>query len=257
MTPVSTGAQVQTPTPVKTKAAAIQKGEEPPPRSAIINGSAKPITSGTPSGQKGTPATTLQTNVSPNTLPKDKALPGSKEGVPLPPGVKGPASGAANPSAKLTPENKSVTTTPTTSPPGASGPGTAASPTTLGTKGGGSGPVPEAKRVVPETEHTRPGVTPPPPPKPAAAPTPPPPVAHIEPLRRAPPPPPPPPRPAPQIARPAPPSPPRPAPPPPPPRPAPQIARPAPPPPPRPPPPPPRPAPAAAAKKCPPNVARC
>ena len=34
MTPVSTGAQVQTPTPVKTKAAAIQKGEEPPPRSA-------------------------------------------------------------------------------------------------------------------------------------------------------------------------------------------------------------------------------
>ena len=104
MTPVSTGAQVQTPTPVKTKAAAIQKGEEPPPRSAIINGSAKPVTSGTPSGQKGTPSpTTLQTNVSPNTLPKDKALPGSKEGVPLPPGVKGPASGAANPKRETDP----------------------------------------------------------------------------------------------------------------------------------------------------------
>jgi len=287
ITPVSTGAQIQTPTPVKTKAAAIQKGEEPPPKSAIINGSAKSVTSGAPSGQKGTPATTLQTNVSPNTVPKDKALPGSKEGTPLPPGVKGPASGAANPSAKFGPENKSVTTTPTaTSPAGAaSGSGAAGGPKGPGTTGpvGTTNPsaklAPESKSVTTtppagasgagtgaspktlELERKRQDVPPPPPPpKPAAVPKPAPPVAHVEPLRRAPPPPPPPPpRPAPQIARPAPPPPPRPAPPPPPPpRPPPvAVARPAPPPPPRPPPPPPRPAPAAAAKKCPPNVARC
>ena len=286
ITPVSTGAQVQTPTPVKTKAAAIQKGEEPAPKSAIINGSAKSVTSGAPSGQKGTPATTLQTNVSPNTLPKDKALPGSKEGTPLPPGVKGPASGATNPSAKLTPESKSVTTAPTpTSPPGAaSGPGAAGGPKGPGTTGpvpgttnpsaklspesksvtttspaGASGPGTAASPKTPELERKRTDVPPPPPPpKPAAVPRPAPPVAHVEPLRRAPPPPPPPPpRPAPQIARPAPPPPPRPAPPPPPRPPPVAVARPAPPPPPpRPPPPPPRPAPAPA-KKCPPNVARC
>ena len=280
ITPVSTGAQVQTPTPVKTKAAAIQKGEEPAPKSAIINGSAKSVISGAPSSQKGTPATTLQTNVSPNTLPRDKALPGSKEGTPLPPGVKGPASGGANPNPKLTPESKSVTTTPTaTSPAGAaSGSGAAGGPKGPGTTGpvgktnpgakltpesksvtttspaGASGPGTAATPKTLELERKRQDVPPPPPPpKPAAVPRPAPPVAHVEPLRRAPPPPPPP-----QIARPAPPPPPRPAPPPPPPRPPPvAVARPAPPPPPpRPPPPPPRPAPAAA-KKCPPNVARC
>jgi uncharacterized caspase-like protein len=286
VTPVSTGAQVQTPTPVKTKAAAIQKGEEPAPQSAIINGSVKSTTSGAPSGQKGGPGTRLQTNVSPTTLPKDKALPGSKEGTPLPPGVKGPASGAANPSAKLTPENKPVTTTPTaTSPAGAaSGSGAAGSPKGPGTTGpvqgttnpsakltpesksvtttspaGASGPGTAASPKTLELERKRQDVPPPPPPpKPAAVPKPAPPVAHVEPLRRAPPPPPPP-RPAPQIARPAPPPPPPPRPaPPPPPRPPPvAVVRPAPPPPPpRPPPPPPRPAPAAA-KKCPPNVAKC
>jgi uncharacterized caspase-like protein len=282
ITPVSIGAQVQTPTPVKTKAAAIQKGEELPPKSAIINGSAKSAISGAPSGQKGTPATTLQTTVSPNTLPKDKALPGSKEGTPLPPGVKGPASGATNPSAKLTPENKSVTTAPTTTSPAgaASGSGAAGGPKGPGTTGpvgttnpgakltpesksvtttspaGASGPGTAASPKTLELERKRQDVPPPPPPpKPAAVPRPAPPVAHVEPLRRAPPPPPPP-RPAPQIARPAPPPPPRPAPPPPRPPPV-AVARPAPPPPPpRPPPPPPRPAPAAA-KKCPPNVARC
>jgi uncharacterized caspase-like protein len=80
-------------------------------------------------------------------------------------------------------------------------------------------------------------------------------------VKGAAPPPPPPPaaRPQPQVTRVAPPPPPpRMAAPPPPPRPAPQIARPAPPPPPpRPAPPPPRPVAPAAAKKCPPNVARC
>jgi uncharacterized caspase-like protein len=257
---------VAPPPSVKQKALLIQQQKQPMPQSAFINPAAKTGTSGAPTGQKGAPAT-LQTNVSPGTLPKDKALPGSKEGTPLPPGVKGP--GAPNPNAKLVPENKSLTTTPPTSPTApTSGPGTAGSPKTPAPtsapivgqpKAGGSAPVPEAKRVVPETEHTRKEMPPPPPPpKPAAAPVkPPPPAARLEPPRRAPPPPPPP-RPAPQIARPAPPPPPRAAPPPPP-RPAPAVvARPAPPPPPRPPPPPPpRPAPAAAAKKCPPNVPKC
>jgi uncharacterized caspase-like protein len=287
ITPVSTGAQVQTPVSVTKKAAAIQKGEEPPPKSAIINGSVKSATSGAQPGQTGTPATKLQTDV--NTLPKEKALPGSKQGTPLPQGAKEPALGAANLNQKLVPENKSVTNNPATGPGNpASGGNARTNPTVpLVEKPKAGGPVqtpetktavpetrtvlpdtktaiPEKKTIAPETGNTRKEVTPPPPSQPAVAPPKPaPPVAHVEPTRRAapPPPPPPPPRPAPQAARPAPPPPPRVAPPPPPPPRPPPVAAvrpPPPPPPPRPPPPPPKPAPApAAAKKCPPNVAKC
>jgi hypothetical protein len=262
ITPVSTGAQVQTPASVTKKAAAIQKGEEPPPKSAIINGSVKSATSGAQPGQTGTPATKLQTDL--NTLPREKALPGSKQGTALPQAAKEPALGAANPNQKLVPQNKSLTNNPSTGPGNPVSGGNArtnpSAPTVLPeTKTA----IPEKKTIAPETGNIRKGVTPPPPPQPAAAPPKPaPPVAHVEPTRRAaPPPPPPPPRPAPQIARPAPPPPPRVAPPPPPPPRPPPVAAvrpPPPPPPPRPPPPPPKPAPApAAAKKCPPNVAKC
>jgi uncharacterized caspase-like protein len=270
VTPAGTGSQIQPPPSVKQKALLIQQGKQPMPQSALINPSAKPGTAGAPSGQKAEPATRLPVNTSPNTLSKDKTLPGMKGGSPLPHGTTGPGPGVTNPNAKLTPENKSVTTTPaTTSPAGpASGPGAAGGPKTPATtpatplagqpKTGGAAQVQEQKLLVPQTGRKKKEVPPPPPPsKPAAAPAKPVAPAAPKPQIRAEPPhraPPPPPHPAPQVARPAPP-PPRPAPPPPPPRPAPQIARPAPPPP-RPAPPPPKPA-APAAKKCPPNVAKC
>jgi uncharacterized caspase-like protein len=291
VTPVSTGAQVQTPVSVQKKALAIQKGEEPPPKSAVINGTAKSVTPaaqsgqpGTQSGQKGAPNGPASTSLSPNVVPPGHELPKTNPSVKLAPDNKSattspnpPAGGTGSANQKLVPENKSVTNNPAT----ATGNPAAAAPQVDKPKAGETKTtlpdtktlvpekkttvpetkmaVPERKTVAPETKpiapeiaHTRKDVTPPPPPKPAAAPKPPPPpVARLEPARRAPPPPPPP---RPQIARPAPPPPPpvRAAPPPPP-RPAPQIARPAPP-----PPPPPRPAaPAAAAKKCPPNNPKC
>ncbi|MDR3483462.1 MAG: hypothetical protein P4M05_00930, partial [Bradyrhizobium sp.] len=230
--------------------------------------SANPGTAVAPTGQKGAPAT-LQTNVSPNALSKDKTLPGMKGGSPLPSGTTGPVPGVATPGAKLVPENKSATTTPTTTSPAgpASGTGAGGNPKTPAT----TGPVPsvtnpsakltpdnKSSTTTPATAGPASGagaaggpktlemgrkpkdVLPPPPSaKPAAAPAkPPPPVAHVEPARRPPPPPPPPPHPAPQVARPAPP---------PPPRPVAQVARPA----------PPKPAAPAAAKKCPPNNPKC
>jgi uncharacterized caspase-like protein len=283
VTPAGVGPQL--PHSAMQKATLIQEKKVPMPASAVINQSANPATAVAPSGQKGAPAT-LQTNVAPNTLPKDKTLPGMKGGSPLPQGTTGPVPGVTTPGAKLTPDNKSATTTPTTTSPAApaSGTGAAGNPKTPTTTGPvpnvtspSAKPTPENKSAtttpatspaVPtsgagaaggpktfETGRKPTGVSPPV--KPAAAPArPTPPVAHVEPQHRVSPPPPPP-RPTPQIARPAPP-PPRAAPPPPPPRPAPQIARPAPPPPPRAAPPPPRPAaPAAAAKKCPPNNPKC
>jgi uncharacterized caspase-like protein len=267
ITPVSTGAQVQTPTPVTRKALAIQRGEEPPPKSALINPAAKQGATGAPSGQKGAPNPPLQTNVAPTNV-----TPGA-----VPPGHELP---------KTIPDTKLVPQTQPGAKPATGGPN-APAPLVGQPKAGGSAQAPEVKPVVPETKPVVPGtkpvvpgtkpvvpetkqksgpVPPPPPSKPAAAaakpvpPTPPKPeIRRAEPPRRAAAPPPPP-RPAPQVARPAPPPPraaappPRPAPPPP--RPAPQVARPAPPPP-RPAPPPARPAAPAAAKKCPPNVAKC
>jgi uncharacterized caspase-like protein len=253
------------------RATLIQEKKLPMPQSALINQSARPGP-GAPFGQKGAPAT-FQRNASPDALSKDKTLPGMKGGSPLPAGPAGSASGAPTPGAKLAPESKSATTTPaTTSPTGPASGGTAATPKSTepapGVANPSAKPTPENKSATttptgpasgtggsPKTLERKPKEVPPPPPsaKPAAAPArPAPPVAHVEPAHRAPPPPPPP-HPAPQIARPAPPAP-RPAPPPPPPRPVAQAARPA--------PPPPRPAapPAAkpaAAKKCPPNVAKC
>jgi uncharacterized caspase-like protein len=292
ITPVSTGSQVQTPTPAKTKAAAIMKGDEPPPKSLVINGTAKSIPSGTPSGQKGG---ATSTSLTPSSVPSGHDLPKTNPNelsktnpnTKLAPDNKSltttsPATGPNNPSGsntntklgpdknlntKLGPENKSLTTAPTSPATGTGNPAAGGSAKTSATnpsaplvdkpKAGGPAPSPEVKRVVPEIEHTKKDVAPPSKPE-AAPPKPPPPVAHVEPTRRAPPPPPPPPHPAPQIARPAPPPPPRPAPPPPPRPPPAVVARPAPPPPPRPaPPPPPRPAPAAAAKKCPPNNPKC
>jgi uncharacterized caspase-like protein len=282
VTTANTGAQVQTPLTVSKKTLAIQKGEQPIPQSALLNSTAKPGTAGALSDKKGAPGT-LQTNIAPNTLPKDKTLPGMKGGSSLPAaGTKEPASGAANPNLKLAPENKLTATPPTSPATGTANPaaggnaktGTSTSaPLVEKPKAGETKTavpdtktalpdtktvVPEKKTIAPETKRIVPEKetkivpetkqkfeTPPPKPK----------VDRAEPPRRAAPPPPPP-RPTPQIARPAPPPPPRPAPPPPPPRPAPQIARPAPPPPPRPPPPPP-PKPAAAAKKCPANNPKC
>jgi uncharacterized caspase-like protein len=272
------GAGPALPAAAAQRASLIQQGKLPMPQSALIN-PARPGTPAAPLGQKAapaTPATPLPTNVSPNALPQSQAVPkanalpvpGTKGAPPVPPTTTGPVPGAPNapnPNAKLAPQNHPVTTPPTAAAPnlpGAAGgpraPGTNAPAPLVGQpKSGGSAQAPEAKPVVPETARKPNAAPPPPPPKPAAsAPTAAPKPAVQPQIHRAEPPhraAPPPPRPAPQVSRPAPP-PPRPAPPPPP-RPAPQIARPAPPPP-RPAPPPPRPA-APAAKKCPPNVAKC
>jgi uncharacterized caspase-like protein len=276
------GAGPALPAAVAQKASLIQQGKLPMPPSASIN-PAKPGTPAAPLGQKVAPAAPLPANVAPNAppqgqgVPKANALPvpGAKGAPPVPPATTGPTPAAPNPNAKLAPANQPATTSPAASvpnQPGAAGapkaPGTTAPAPLVGQpKAGGSAQAPEAKPVVPETAR-KPNAAPPPPPprlKPAApapvtAPKPPaqPQIKQAAPPRRAAPPPPPP-RPAPQVSRPAPPPPrvaappPRPAPPPPP-RPAPQIVRPAPPPP-RPAAPPPRPAPAA--KRCPPNVAKC
>jgi uncharacterized caspase-like protein len=251
------GAGPQLPQSVKQQATLIQRGQKPIPLSASINPAAKSATPAIQGGQKGGPTTPLQTNVSPNALPKgggalpkDKALPvpGTKGAPPAPLGTTGPVPGAVHPDAKLAPGTVHPDTKP--APGGQQGTNL---PVPQGgqPKAVGSTQVPESKRVVPEAKPEvretvqKPKVAPPPPPtKPAAA-------APKQPeARRAPPPPP---RPAPQVARPAPP-PPRAAPPPP--RPAP-VARPAPPP--RPAAPPPRPAPPrpAPAKKCPPNNPKC
>jgi len=276
VTPASANPQTQPPPAVKQKALAIQKGEQPVPQSALINPATKPGTAGAPSGQKGAPVTPLSTNVSPNALPKDKALPvpGTKGAPPAPPGTTGPVPGATNPSAKLTPQNQPVTTPPAGAASGL--PGAAGAPKTPGTnapaalvgqpKAGGSAQGPDATKPVVRETARKLNAVPPPPPQRAAAPAKPipqaaprpqihPQIQRAEPPRRAAPPPP---RPAPQMARPAPPPPRMAAPPP-------RMAAPppprmAPPPPPRmAPPPPPRPAspPPAAAKKCPPNVPRC
>jgi uncharacterized caspase-like protein len=264
---VQSGRKVTTP-------ASLQTNVTP---NTLSKGNALPVpgTNGTPAAPKGTtgpiPAVTnlnakpaLENKLSTTSPTTGPASGAGAAGNPKTLGTTGPAQGVTNPNVKLTPENKLSTTTPTTSPTGAaSGGGAAGTPKTLGAKppgpavgqpkAGTAALTPEVKPVDKRKE------VPPPPPtaKPAAAPPkPPPPVAHVEPTHRVAPPPPPPPHPAPQIARPAPP-PPRPAPPPPPPpHPVAQIARPAPPPPRPPPPPPPKPAPAAA-KKCPPNVAKC
>ena len=235
-----------------------------------------------PPGTKS--ATTTPLTTSPTAPASGAGAAGSQKTL----GTTGPAQGGTTPSGRPAPESKSVTATPAPQSPTApaSGAGAAGSPKTLGATGPGQGtttpggkPTPETKSATttpmtspagaasgagagPKVPDKRRDVVLPPPPsaKPAApAATAAPPVAHVEPAHRVAPPAPPPPHPAPQIARPAPPPPPRPAPPPPPPpHPVAQAVRPAPPPaPPQPAPPPPaRPAPAAA-KKCPPNVAKC
>jgi uncharacterized caspase-like protein len=287
------GAGPALPPAVAQRASLIQQGKLPVPPSAAINPAAKPGTPGVaPSGQKGGPTTPTPANVSPNALPPSAALPkanalpvpGTKGAPPVPPGATGPV---PNPNAKLSPQNLPATTPPGGAAPNS--PGAPGAPKTPGTnnanapaslvgkpKGGGSALAPDVtKPVVPNTALRPNAAAPSSLPKPTAAapakpipqvapkpqiqraepPRPAPPVARLAPPPPRPaPPPPPPPRPAPQIARPAPPPPPRPAPPPP------QIARPAPPPPQivraPPPPPPPRPA-AAAAKRCPPTVPKC
>src|ERR1700736_6666629 len=92
VTPASATPQIQPPPAVKRKALAIQKGEQPVPQSALMNPGAKPGTPGALSGQKAAPVTPLSTNVSPNALPKEKALPipGTKGTPPAPPGTTGP-----------------------------------------------------------------------------------------------------------------------------------------------------------------------
>ncbi len=281
------------PPAVAQRASLIQQGKLPPPPSASINPMVKPGAPGASHGQKG-PTAPLPANVTPNALapgqtppsqalpsqalPKANALPvpGKKGAPPTPPAAAGPASGAVNPSAKLSPQNQPATTAPAA--PSANLPAAAGTPKTPGPNAPaplagpskpGPGQVPEAKRIVPEA-----GPKPPPTPPPAAAlarPTPQ--IQRAEPPRHVAPTPP---RTAPQAMRTTPPPPPRPAPPPQMarPTPPPQMARPTPPPPPRmasPPPPrpapsvqmarpapPPRPAaPAPAAKRCPPNDPKC
>ncbi len=276
VTPANVGPQL--PHAAVQRATLIQEKKVPMPQSALINAAAKPGTAVTPSGQKGTTPTTLQTNVAPTTLPADKTLPGMKNGPALPKGTTGPV-GVTTPNTKPGPESKSATTTPTTtipattSPAGAaSGSGAAVSPKTPAT----TGPVPSvtnpSAKLTPENKSARtttPATTSPAGPasgagaagapktlgtKPSA-----PPVGQpkagtaaltpeTKPVEKrkevAPPPPPPkpaaaPPKPPPPVAHVEPAH--RAAPPPPPPHPAPQIARPAPPPPPRPAPPPPPP----------------
>jgi uncharacterized caspase-like protein len=261
------------PPAVAQRASLIQQGKLPVPPSASVNPAARPGTPGAP-GQKAVP---VPANVAPNALPAGQALPkanalpvpGAKGAPPAPPAASAPAQGAPVPSAKLTPPNQPAATAPVTSAPNTPA-SVAVSPKTLpGTnvpapqvgqpKAGSTALAPATKPVVPETAR-KPAAVPPPPrpskPAPAVTASRPPVQTQIqrsEPPRRAAPPPPP--RPAPQAARPAPPPPRAAAPPPPRPAPQAQVARPAPPPP-RPAAPPPRPAPAAA-KKCPPNVAKC
>jgi uncharacterized caspase-like protein len=273
--PISPATGPALPPAVAQRASLIQQGRLPVPPSASISPTAKPGTTGAPSGQKVAPNTPSPANASPNALPQGQALPkanalpvpGSKGAPPVPAGATGPAPSVPNPNAKLSPGVTPPTAAAPNLPGGAAAPKTPATnaPTPLAgqPKAGGSAQAPEAKPIVPETARRPNTVVPSG--KPTSAPAKPIPPAVAKPQiqraepppRAAPPPPPPPPRPAPQIARPAPP-PPRPATPPPPPRPAAaQIARPASPPPPRPAPPPPRPAAPAAAKKCPPNVPKC
>jgi uncharacterized caspase-like protein len=271
------------PAAAQQRASLIQQGKLPMPRSALINPPAKPGTPGAPSGSKAGPPTPTPTNVTPNALPPNQAVPranalpvpGTKGAPPVPLGGRGPAPNVPNSNAKLAPAPPPPATAAPNLPAAAGSPkaGTSAPAPLVGQpKAGGSAQVPEAKPpAVPEGAR-KPVPPPPPPPKSAAAPAKPvlptapqPQSQRAEPPRPSPPPrsaprpaqqaarpappsptrpaQPPPPRPAPQIARPAPPSPPRPAPPAPP-RPAPQIARTAPPPPPRPAPPPPPPRPA-------------
>jgi uncharacterized caspase-like protein len=295
ITPVSTGAQVQTPTPAKTKAAAIMKGDEPPPKSLVINGTAKSIPL-TQSGQKGAVSGATSTSPTngvpaghdlPKTNPND--LPKTNPSAKLTPDNKllttspnTPAGGTGNANQKLVPENKSVTNNPATGTGNPAVGGNAkinpSAPLVDKPKAGETRTtlpdtktlVPEKKTTVPETKMAVPERKTVAPEKKPIAPE----IAHTR-KDVTPPPPPKPvaaPKPPPPVARlePA-----RRAPPPPPPPPRPQIARPAPPPPPRPapppppprpaaqiarpappPPPPPRPAPAAA-KKCPPNNPKC
>jgi uncharacterized caspase-like protein len=291
ITPVSTGAQVQTPTPAKTKAAAIMKGEEPPPKSLVINGTAKSIPSGTQSGQKGGATSTSLTpngvpaghdlpKANPNELsktnPNAKLTPDNKSLTTSSPATGPNNTSGGNPNTntklgpeknlntKLAPESKSLTTAPTspattTGNPAAGGnakTGTSTStPLVEKPKAGGAVESPAGKPLAadkPLIEETkRKKETPPPPPPPKPEPA----------AKKPPPPSPPPPPPKPKIERAEPPH--RAAPPPPPPKPAPPPPRPAPaarpappPPPPKPPPPPPPPKPAPA-KKCPPNNPKC
>jgi hypothetical protein len=269
ITQVSTGAQVQTPTPAKNKAAAIMKGDEPPPKSLVINGTAKSIPSGTQSGQKGGATSTSLTpngvpaghdlpKANPNELsktnPNAKLTPDNKSTTLSPAtGPNNPSGGAANTNTKLGPEknlntklgpeNKSLTTAPTSPATGTGNPaagGNAKTGTSKSTplvekpKAGGAVESPAGKPLAadkPLEETKRKKETPPPPPpsKPAPA------------VSKPAPPPPPPPKP--KIERAEPPH-----------RAAPVARRAPPPPPPKPPPPPPKPAPA---KKCPPNNPKC
>jgi uncharacterized caspase-like protein len=260
----SGGAGPQVPQSVKQQATLIQQGKKPMPASASINPTDKSAAPAISGDRKAAPTTVSPPNASPNALskggealPKDKLLPvpGTKGAPPAPLGGAGPGPGTAHPDAKLAPGGQQGTNLPV--------------PQVGQPKASGSTQVPETKRLVPEARPgaskpngapvlpAKPATVAPPKSTPSVAPKPE--MRRVEPPHRAAPPPPPP-RPAPQMARPAAP-PPRAAPPPPrpapapPPRPAPQVARPAPPPPPRPAPPPARPAPAA--KKCPPNVAKC
>jgi uncharacterized caspase-like protein len=290
----SAGAGPALPPAVAQKASLIQQGKLPVPPSAAINPAAKPGTPGAaPSGQKGGPTTPSPANLSPNALPPSAALPkanalpvpGTKGAPPAPPAATGPTPRAPNPSAKLAPQNL-----PSTTPPAAAAPNSQGTPGAPKTPAANNAPATLVDKPKPGVSALAPNTTTKPSapdiaprsnpassvtlPKSTAAPAKPvPPVVAPRPqIQRAEPPP----RPAPPVARLAPPPPPRPAPPPPPPpRPAPPVARLAPPPPPRPapppqiarpappppqivraPPPPPRPA-AAPAKRCPPNVPKC
>jgi uncharacterized caspase-like protein len=246
------------PPSVAQRASLIQQGRLPVPPSASINPAIKP---GTPAGPNAAPNKPSPANVSPEPLPRANALPvpGTKGAPPVPPAAAGTVPSVMHPNAKPAPGTMPPAAVIPNAPGAAGGlkrPGPEAPGTNIREpKAAGAAPIPEAKRLVPESARKQGGTLPPPPPPPRPAVVSPrqvPPTAPRPEFRRAEPPPrvAPPPRPAPQLARPLPP-PPRLAPPP---RPAPQIARPA--------PPPPRPAlpPRAvvpAPKKCPPNVPKC
>jgi uncharacterized caspase-like protein len=261
------GATPALPPAVAQRASLIQQGKLPSPPSAAINPAARPGAPGAPFGQKAAPAAAVPANVTPNALPpgqtpKANALPvpGTK-GTPPVPAATAPTPSGAHPNAKLAPANQPASASPSVAAPHV--PGARNAPATPGAatavpqagrpKPAGTAQAPEAKPVVSEKPVVRetarkPAAVTPPTPKPAAAVskpaaqsriqrTEPPHRAAASPL---------PARPVAQAARPAP-APPRvvalP------PRPAPQVAHSA---------PPPRPAPhPAAAKRCPPNVAKC
>jgi uncharacterized caspase-like protein len=265
--PMRGGATPALPPAVAQRASLIQAGKLPVPPSASIAPAARSPTSvapGAPDGQKGPANAPQPANVPPGamppaqTLPKANGLPvpGARGAPPAPPNAAGSTPNAPGPApaARLAPQQPGQLLPGAAAPnaPGpAAGPKTPSGAVAPTPSAGqprprpgvpGSAPSADAKPAVVPDAVGKPGAVSPPPasaPKPAAGLSKPQPEPQGRPVA------PPPPRPAPQVARPAPPpSPPRPAPqmarpapapppvraaaPPPPPRPAPQIARPAP-----------------------------